>query len=309
MATQRVIFTKEMKRDYTILLPNMLPMHFRLLAKMLQARGYRAELLETSDHEIIECGLKYVHNDTCYPALLIIGQFINALQSGKYDVNKTALLLTQTGGGCRASNYIALLRKALQKAGLSQVPVISLNISGLEKNPGFKLTLSLGKEMLYAVYFGDLLMSLVNQCRPYEITKGSTQALADKWVARLCDELGGGKKVKYDFIKQRYADILRDFELNLPRTAEKKVRVGIVGEIFVKFSPLGNNDLESFLVGEGAETVMAGLLDFLMYSVNTAVVDYRLYKMKKTRAKIMKFAYDFPVPENDLPYSVMRIRR
>ena len=290
---ERVLFTKEMRRDYTILLPNMLEMHFKIMSEIFRHNGYRVELLQNSGQAVIDCGLKYTHNDACYPALLIIGQFIDALQSGKYDVNKVAVMMTQTGGGCRASNYITLIRKALERAGFSQVPVISLNISGLEKNPGFKLTLGLGKRILYAVYYGDLLMSLLNQCRPYEVTPGSTQAMVDKWVARLVAELNGAKRLSYKTVKKNYAEILKDFELNLPRTKEKKVRVGIVGEIYVKFSPLANNELERFLVAEGAETVMAGLLDFLMYTVNTAVVDHRLYGMKKIRAKVMKWAYDY----------------
>ncbi len=292
MREERVLFTKEMKRDYTILLPNMLPMHFKIMSAVFRDFGYKTVLLENDGRDVIECGLKYVHNDTCYPALLVIGQFISALQSGKYDINKTAVLMTQTGGGCRASNYIALIRKALQKAGMPQVPVISLNVSGLEKNPGFKLSLSFGKRVLHSVYYGDLLMSLVNQCRPYECEKGASQALADRWVENLVRQMRDKKRVSYEALKENYVAILRDFEA-LPRTAEKKPRVGIVGEIFVKFSPLANNNLEDFLVAEGAETVMAGLLDFLMYSVNTAVTDYRLYGMNKFRAKVMKWAYNY----------------
>ena len=291
--TDRVIFTKEMKKDYTILLPNMLPMHFKIMAEVFRQYGYHAELLENDGRDVIECGLKYTHNDTCYPALLVIGQFINALQSGKYDLNKTAVMMTQTGGGCRASNYIALIRKALKKAGMPQVPVISLNVAGLEKNPGFKLSLGFGKRILYSVYYGDLLMSLVQQCRPYEVNKGQTQALADKWVAKLTAQMKHSREVNYKAVRENYAAILRDFDRNLPRTAERKVKVGIVGEIYVKFSPLANNNLEDFLVNEGAEPVMAGLLDFLMYSVNTAVVDHRLYGINLMRAKVMKFAYDF----------------
>ena len=281
-----------MKKDYTILLPNMLPVHFKLLEKIFNSHGYRAVLLENNDRAVIEAGLKYVHNDTCYPALLIIGQFISALQSGKYDPNKTALLLTQPGGGCRASNYVPLLRKALAKAGFAQIPVISLNIAGLEKNPGFKLTLGLLKRILYGVYYGDLLLSLVNQCRPYECTPGATKALADKWVEYLADQMSEGKSVNYKTVRATYIEILRDFEA-LPRTAQKKVRVGIVGEIFVKFSPLGNNDLENFLVAEGAEPVLAGLQDFLMYTLNASVVDTRLYGINKTKGRIMKKLYDF----------------
>jgi len=291
--TDRVLFTKEMKKDYTILFPNMLPMHFKIMSEVFRQYGYRCELLENDGRDVIECGLKYTHNDTCYPALLVIGQFINALQSGRYDLNKTAVIMTQTGGGCRASNYIALIRKALQKAGMPQIPVISLNVAGLEKNPGFKLSLGFGKRILYAVYYGDLLMNLVQQCRPYEIEKGTTQQLADKWVRILTEQMKDRKQVNYKKVQENYMRILHDFDTKIPRDGKRRVRVGIVGEIYVKFSPLANNNLEDFLVSEGAEPVMAGLLDFLMYSVNTAVVDYRLYKMKKTRAKIMKFAYDF----------------
>ena len=291
--SERVLFTKEMKKDYTILLPNMLPMHFKILEKVFNSYGYRTKLLLNEDQSVIDCGLKYVHNDTCYPALLIIGQFISALQSGEYDPNRTALLITQTGGGCRASNYISLLRKALAKAGFAQVPVISLNVAGLEKNPGFKLTFPLMKRILYAVYYGDLLMSLVNQCRPYELTKGATAALAEQWVTRLADQMAGGRHVSYRTVKKTYAEILREFDTLIPRSCEKKVKVGIVGEIYVKFSPLANNALEDFLVGEGAETVMAGLLDFFMYTVNASVVDTRLYGMNKKRGRLMKLAYDY----------------
>ncbi len=289
----RILFTKEMKENYTILLPNMLPMHFKILSQILNTCGYRTVLLENADRAVVEAGLKYVHNDTCYPALLIIGQFISALQSGAYDPDKTALLLTQTGGGCRASNYIPLLRKALVKAGFPQIPVISLNIAGLEKNPGFKLTPGLLKRILYAVYYGDLLMSLVNQCRPYELVAGATQALADKWVVRLAEQMSHRSELNYRTVRKTYAEILRDFDTSIPRSTERKVRVGIVGEIFVKFSPLGNNALEDFLVGEGAETVMAGLQDFFMYTLNASVVDSRLYGMNKKRGKIMKFLYNF----------------
>ncbi len=290
---ERIIFTKEMKKTHTILLPNMLPMHFKILSQILNTCGYRTILLENDDRAVIEAGLKYVHNDTCYPALLIIGQFISALQSGKYDPDTTALLLTQTGGGCRASNYIPLLRKALIKAGFPQIPVISLNIAGLEKNPGFKLTPGLMKRILYAVYYGDLLMSLHNQCRPYELTPGATKALTERWVTKLAEQMSHRSKLNYRTVKRTYAEILRDFDTSIPRSAKPRVRVGIVGEIFVKFSPLGNNALEDFLVSEGAETVMAGLMDFFMYTLNASVVDSRLYGMNKTRGRIMKFLYNF----------------
>ena len=162
MNEDRVLFTKEMKKDYTILIPTMLPMHLKFIETIYNYYGYKTELLTTSGKEIADTGIKYVHNDTCYPAILVIGQFIHALQSGKYDVNKTALLLTQTGGGCRASNYISLLRKALKKAGLGQVPVISFNLSGLEKQPGFKISLPILWRLAYGIVYADLLMLLKN---------------------------------------------------------------------------------------------------------------------------------------------------
>ena len=171
MGKRIVLFTKKMKKDYTILAPTMLPLHFKMLEGVLNSFGYRTRILETSGKHIIEKGLKYVHNDTCYPALIVIGQLLDALESGKYDRDKTALLLTQTGGGCRASNYVSLLRKAIVKAGYEHIPVISLNFAGLERHPGFKLTVPIIYRMLYAILYGDLLMTLKNQCRPYEINR------------------------------------------------------------------------------------------------------------------------------------------
>ena len=173
-----ISFTEEMKKDYTVLIPNMLPMHFTLISKVMQNFGIRSELLLTQGQHIKDTGLKYVHNDTCYPAILVIGQFIDALQSGKYDPHKTALILFQTGGGCRASNYINLLRKALEKAGYGYVPVISMSLAGLEDHPGFKMTVPVIHRLMYAILYADLLMLLRNQCRPYEIKKGDSEALA-----------------------------------------------------------------------------------------------------------------------------------
>ena len=231
------VFTPEMKKDYTILVPTMLPMHFKIMEAILNSYGYKAVLLENTGSSVKDCGLKYVHNDTCYPALLVIGQLIDAIQSGKYDPHKVALLISQTGGGCRASNYISLLRKALQKAGYEYIPVLSFNISGLESQPGFKITVPMLHRMLYAVLYGDLLMLLRNQCRPYEIRTGEAQALADKWTKRLTDEMASSR-VKYSKVKANYRAILDDFA-RIPMRREDKVKVGIVGEIFVKFSPLG----------------------------------------------------------------------
>ena len=289
-----VVFTEEMKKTHTILVPNMLPMHFKMIGKVMSRSGYNLELLETSGPQIAETGLKYVHNDTCYPAILVIGQFIDALQSGKYDPDKVALILFQTGGGCRASNYIHLLRKALEKAGLGHVPVISLSMAGLEKHPGFQLTLPVIMKMIYGVLYGDLLMTLVNQCKPYELHKGDAQALADKWTDRLAEEMTAGGKANYKQVKANYRRILDEFAA-IPMEKTDKVKVGIVGEIFVKYSPLGNNNLEQFLVDEGAEAVIPGLLDFCLYCVYNNMLDHKLYGMQKNVQFAYRIAYQYLV--------------
>ena len=289
-----VVFTQEMKRTHTILVPNMLPMHFQMIGRVLERVGYKVELLETSGPQIAETGLKYVHNDTCYPAILVIGQFIHALQSGKYDPDRVALILFQTGGGCRASNYIHLLRKALEKAGLGHVPVISLSMAGLEKHPGFQLTLPLVMKMMYGVLYGDLLMTLVNQCKPYEVEKGSAQALADRWTRQLAGELTARSTGGYRRVKPNYRRILDQFAA-IPMERRDTLKVGVVGEIFVKYSPLGNNNLEQFLVDEGAEVVIPGLMDFCLYCVYNNMLDHQLYGMQKLSQPAYRAAYQYLV--------------
>lgn len=307
---ERVIFTEEMRATHTILIPNMLPRHFKIISQVLNNYGYKTELLTDGlngdSQKVIDAGLKYVHNDACYPALLVIGQFITALKSGRYDTNKVALLLSQTGGGCRASNYIALLRKALARAGFAHVPVISLNFSGLESMPGFKITIPMLPRLLYAILYGDLILLLVNQCRPYETVKGTSEKLADDWSERLAREMTDPKTMKratkYRHVKDNYRRIIADFAAIdgvERRKTSPKVRVGIVGEIYVKFSPLGNNGLEDFLVSEGAEPVLAGLVDFCLYVVTNAMVDYELYGLRKTQAKIYSIADKFFLGKQD----------
>ncbi len=290
----RVIFTKEMKKTHTILLPTMLPIHFNLMANILRQHGYKAELLTNDGRSVVDEGLRNVHNDTCYPALLVIGQLIDALESGKYDLDHVALMITQTGGGCRASNYIHLLRKALKKSGYGHIPVISLSVGGLEKNPGFRLTPSLVLQLMYAIYLGDLLTLISNQCIPYEVHKGDSQKLIDRWSGQLMKEFKGKNFIRYKRMKQLYQAILDDFA-KIPLRDEKKVRVGIVGEIYVKYSPLGNNNLEAFLLSEGAEVVVPGLLDFCLYCVYNGMVDKELYGGSFWKEKISRFAYNFLV--------------
>ena len=268
-------FTEEMKDTHTILIPNMLPIHFKLVKRILNNYGYKAELLETEGAHIAETGLKYVHNDTCYPAILVIGQMMDALLSGKYDINKTALMLFQTGGGCRASNYVSLMRKALVSAGMSQVPVVPLSFSGIEKHPGFDFSLGMIYRMAYGLLYGDLMMAIANQVRPYEINKGDADAVCDKWTEILVGEMADSG-IKYGKVKKNYKAIIADFA-KIPREDRRAVKVGIVGEIYVKFSPLGNNNLEKFLVSEGAEVVLPGLCDFFNYCFYNGVMDYKLY--------------------------------
>ena len=291
-AQSYIPFTKEMKKEYTILMPTMLPRHFELIGSVLGTYGYKMELLKTAGQKVVDAGLRYVHNDACYPAVLVIGQFLEAITSGRYDPHKVALILFQTGGGCRASNYISLLRKALARAGYDYVPVISFSLAGLEHHPGFTLGISEYHGMAYAVLYGDLLLTLVNQTKPYELHPGDAEALAERWTALLGRELGAGRHIRYGEVQKTYRAVVADFAA-IPKREKETVRVGIVGEIFVKYSPLGNNNLEQFLVDEGAEVVTPGLLDFCLYCVYNQIMDHRLYGGKRFLYPLTKLAYDF----------------
>jgi len=286
------LFTREMRDTHTILVPNMLPNHFKLIISVFRTFGYRMELVEEEGPAIAETGLKYTHNDACYPAVLVVGQFMHALQSGRYDPDKTAVIMFQTGGGCRASNYVSLIRKALIRGGMPQVPVIGFGFAGLEHHPGFKLTPRLIYGLMYAVLCGDLLMSLQHQVEPYEQTHGAAAALAADWTQRLAQELGAGGHISHRRMLQRYREMVQDFAA-LPVTKRDAVKVGIVGEIFVKYSPLANNGLERFLVQEGAEAVVPGLTDFLMYCVWNSIMDTRLYGRKALVYPFAQAGYHF----------------
>ena len=281
-----------MRREYTILIPNMLPIHFELIRQVLGTFGYKAEILKNEEHAVVEAGLKNVHNDTCYPAILVIGQFIEALNSGRYDTHKVALMLFQTGGGCRASNYVSLLRKALIKAGYDYVPVVPFSITGLERHPGFKLTLPLMRRLMYAVFCGDLMMSLYNQCRTVEKVPGESKRVLDDWTARMANLMKQGANLKYRRVRECYAMIVRDFAA-IERTGEKPIKVGIVGEIYVKFSSLGNNGLEQFLVDEGAEVCVPGFLDFCFYCIYNSIVDKELYRSTRLPLWMYRVAFDY----------------
>ena len=265
-----------MKKEYTLLIPQMLPDHFAMLVSIFRSEGYKVEMLENTGRPVIDAGQKYVHNDACYPAILVIGQLINAVQAGKYDPHKVALVITQTGGGCHASNYIHLLRKALEKAGLSFVPVISVNLSGLESNPGFKLTVNLIRKVVYALIYGDLILNVANQVRPYELTKGDTDNAVDRCMSFLLHDMDNGKGMTFKSMNANFDRIIDIFKA-VPVSTEEKVKVGIVGEIYVKYAPLGNNNLADFLLAEGAEPVIPGVIDFIIFKINNREVDVNIY--------------------------------
>lgn len=262
-AYNRVEFTKDMKKTYTLLCPQMSPIHFDLLEPAIRSFGYRIEILKNHNRSAVDTGLKYVNNDACYPSLIVIGQVMEALLSGKYDLNHTAVFMSQTGGGCRASNYIGFIRRALERAGMPQIPVISVNANGMETNSGFSITPPLLTKALQAVVYGDIFMRVVYATRPYEAEPGAANALHEKWKERCIKALSTKAPNMMEFNKN-VKGIIRDFD-QLPRLDISKPKVGIVGEILVKFSPLANNHIVDLLESEGAEAVMPDLLDFLLY--------------------------------------------
>ena len=284
-AHQRVIFTKEMKKDYTILAPRMSPIHFDILEAAIRSEGYNIDIMKNDDRSCIDVGLRYVNNDACYPSLIVVGQVISALQSGKYDVNKVAVFYTQTGGGCRATNYIGLIRRALAKAGYPQVPVISISTSGIEKNPGFSFTPRLIVKVMHALCYGDLYQKLLYRVRPYEKEKGSANALYKKWLD-ICTKSVTRKDIAYTFFWKEYKknvrQMIKEFdELPLDETV-KKPRVGVVGEILVKYMPTANNHLVDLLEAEGAEVICPEIMNFILYCSYDATFKYEyLGKSKK----------------------------
>lgn len=280
------VFTREMKKDYTILVPDMLPWHFDLLVHVMRQEGYKVEVLHNDSRAVIDEGLKHVHNDACFPALCVIGQYVNALKTGEYDLDKTAVLITQSGGGCRASNYIPLIRKAL-KAEFPNVPVISLNFAGLEKGNGLELNLKFLLKLAYSIYYGDLIMSFYNQTKPYEAHEGASAMARVKCLAGMKRALDDGS---YKKLKRNVNFLLETFSAVSVRK-EDKVKVGIVGEIYVKYSPLGNSHLEEFLLSENCEPVVPALMDFILYCVVNNVNDAKFYGLNKKSALIFRIVY------------------
>ena len=288
---KRQVFTKEMKKKHTIIGPQMSPIHFKLLQKAMEYSGYNFVVLDAVDPMAVETGLKYVNNDACYPSILVAGQMIAALQSGKFDLNNTSLIITQTGGGCRATNYIGFIRRALNDAGFSKIPVISMSTQGFEKNPGWTYTPGMLIRLVRSIMLGDLLMRVLYRTRPYEAVSGSANALYEKWNARCEIALKSLSVFKY---RKLIRGIIKDFD-NLPLLPVKKPRVGVVGEILVKFHPTANNDIVNVIESEGAECVMPDLADFLFYTFSTGIFRHRQLAFdKKTEknARLMVWAVE-----------------
>jgi predicted nucleotide-binding protein (sugar kinase/HSP70/actin superfamily) len=273
----RLLFTEEMKHEYKILIPSMAPYHFEYFVEILKSEGYDAEVLSNTDFRVIHEGMKYSHNDICVPAMLVIGQFIDAMKSGGYDLHKVALIITQTGGGCRASNYVSLIRKAFAQAGYDYIPIISVNAVGLEPNPGFQITLRILLKLINALTMGDLLMQLYNETAPYEIHPGDTERVyrevntfLDEYFYLPTHKVFYHPKRLFERVVERFAAIPVDKSIPKPK-------VGIVGEIYVKYSPLGNNNLEQLLRDEGCEVVTPNILDFFQYTFDSSRHDIKRY--------------------------------
>ena len=286
-ALEKVPFTKQMKKDYTILIPQMAPIHFELIETAVKSEGYNVELLRECTPNTVEVGLKYVNNDACYPSFLTTGQMIEALESGKYDINKTALIMSQTGGGCRATNYIGFIRKALKDAGFPNVPVISFNLVGMEKNSGFKLSISLLEKLLKCVVYGDLLQKVYYKNKAYEINTGESKQLFETWLEK-CKQLIKNSTNKQ--FKQSIYDIVNDFEKIELDTTQPKPKVGIVGEVLIKYHPFGNNFVSDILEQEGAEVILPDFMGFVKFMCTHKITFNNLLKVSSTKAKLSKIA-------------------
>ena len=289
MSLEYTLFNSDMKKDYTILVPSMLPIHFRLLTPVFAKSGYKLEVLTNEGEQVREEGLAHVHNDTCYPALLVIGQMIDALKSGKYDMDHVACAITQTAGGCRASNYLSLLRKALAMEGWQHIPCLSANANGLEKGSSVEFTMPLILRILYGALYGDALMWLSNQVKPYELEKGATDRAVNQFIDELIPTFERGS---YKQSKRIYKKMLEMFKAIPQDRTQDKIRIGIVGEIYMKYSPLGTQHLEDYLIEEGFEPVLSGVMDFALYCVENSIIDYEYYHMHEKNHYIYNIVKD-----------------
>jgi predicted nucleotide-binding protein (sugar kinase/HSP70/actin superfamily) len=290
---RKALWKKLKDENYLILIPAMLPIHFRLLSEVLTKFGYRTKMMEVSGREVKDEGLRNVQNDACYPALLVVGQFMCELKSGKYDLDHTAIMMSQTGGGCRASNYISLIRKSIGKE-FPNVPVLSFNFSGLEKTTSLPFTPRLVLQLCLGVLYGDMLMLLYNQTRPYETEKGQADRILEECSTFISTRL---KEGGFYNRKKNYKHFVDAFsEIKIP--AKRKPRVGIVGEIYVKYSALANNDLVNFLIEEGTEPFQPSLLEFCLYCILNVMNDYKFYKIAKFSHLIYRMAYKIAYKES-----------
>ncbi len=283
-AIEKVAFTEEMRGSYTIICPQMSPIHFEIMQPAFNACGYNFVVLNNDNRHSVDVGLKYVNNDACYPSLLVVGQIMEALQSGKYDLNKTAIIMSQTGGGCRATNYVGFIRRALKKADMEQIPVISLNLAGIESNPGFHINADLLLRAAVSAEFGDIFMRCVYRMRPYEAEPGSVDAMHKKWLA-VVQAFVAEKHISLRKFRKLCREIIRDFD-RIPLRKIRKPRVGVVGEILVKFSPAGNNHLVELLEAEGAEAVVPDLMDFMLYCFYNQIYKADHLGMSKKAARL-----------------------
>ena len=277
-------FSKKDKKKYTVLIPSMLDFHMQLFKGILEHEGFTCEILKNTGPSVIEEGLKYVHNDICYPALLVIGQILDNLKTRK-DKDKVAVMITQTGGGCRASNYMFLLKKALSGAGYKDIPILSVNFAQIQKIGQIGVSYKGLLKVLVAMCYGDMLMYLNNKTRSYEINKGDSANLTKKWVDELISQFSKGKGISLKDFKENAGNIAKDYDL-IPVNITKKPRVGIVGEIYIKYSSLGNNHLEDLLVDLGAEICVPGLMGFIYYCAYNFIYDYKIYKKNKIMSYI-----------------------
>ncbi len=282
-------FTPEMKRDYTILAPDIFPIHMELVSEVFRMYGYNLKVVHYSGKEVIDTGLKYLHNDICYPAICMLGQALYALECGDFDPRRTAVIQFQTGGGCRASNYILLLRKALKKMGMEYVPVISLSLSGLEHYSGFNISWRMLMEGLRSLLYGDMILLLKNQVLPYERNPGETLRVKDNCVRRITEEFRSGRGTSTRDMRRILRQIVEDFDA-IPVVERKCRKVGIVGEIYVKYSSFGNNGLEDFLLSQGCEYMIPGVLGFFQFMFENTIVGYNYYGTSFKSAMIARLA-------------------
>ncbi len=302
---KRVEYSLKMKREkYTILIPEMAPLHFRLIKPILARDGYNTDLMGYEGPEVLKKGLQYVHNDICYPCLLITGQMLTAMESGKYDPDKVAMMITQSGGGCRDSNYINLMRKAFAKAGYPQVPFLSANTWFMEYNGGVLMRISTLFMAVAGMVYGDFLMILGNQVRPYEVNKGETDALIDKWIEFLIKEFEHGRGYSKKAMRKNLHAMGEEF-IKIEKTDEKKVKVAIVGELFLKYSVPGNNHLEEFLAEQNCEVYMPSMLGFGVYKTNGALEELKKFGGKPWKRIIMEIVMKWYFGIEDLLISAI----